>query len=228
VNTIVDEFDVVNWDAGVSDDILGAECNGCRRLLTFAGNFFPKNSSYKSGYEPLCWKCKQSPILSIAEHTARLFEMNYNSEGTKRQRNADQDMLRGERPGRAMECSLFLTKLLHVVPNLFVKPGGYYEDLALYVTSGVAKPEWAGQNFKYIGFVTLGVMPEYSVYEFDRARDILLRATQIGWRSVLIRFVENNILSEEQCNAEFGYPSGGENSIWYKKLHNHRNAKKIA
>ena len=230
---IVDEFDVVDYEAGVSDDILGAECSGCRRLLTFRGGFFPKNSAYKSGYGPLCYSCLKSPVLSIAEHAARLQEMNYNSEGTRRQRHSLQDDFKeaSTKGGRSLECSAFLQKLLHVYPSLYVTQGGVtingaVVDLALYATSGVNKPEFGGNSFKYMGYVTLGVLPEYSEYEFSE-RDILLRCSQIGWRSVLLRFVENNLLTEEQCDREFGPPSGGVNSLWYKKLHNHRNAKKL-
>ena len=224
--TIVDEFDIIDWEAGASNEVRGKECASCFRLLRY--QFFPKNSAYKDGYSPQCHKCLEAPRLSIKEHTARLEEMNFNSAGTRRMRHPDQSELREERPGRALDCSLFLQKLLHVYPALYVTQGGYIKDLALYATSGVAKPEWGGQGFKYIGFVTLGVMPEYSRYEFDERRDILLRATEIGWRSVLLRFVENNLLTEAQCDQEFGPPSGGVNSIWYKKLHNHRNAKKLA
>jgi len=112
---------------------------------------------------------------------------------------------------------------------LYVTPGGVtvngaIVDIALYATSGVNRPEWSGNSFKYMGYVTLGTLPEYSEYEFNE-RDVLIRATQIGWRSVLIRFVENNILTEEQCNQEFGLPSGGANSLWYKKLQQHRSSK---
>jgi hypothetical protein len=223
---IVDEFDIIDYEAGCSDDILGAECQSCARLLTFAGGFFPKNSAYKSGYGPQCFKCLESPRLSIAEHTSRLQEMNYNSYGTRAQRHPDTDLIREERAGRAMDCSLFVQKLHHIYPALYITQGGIAGDLALYATSGVNKPEFSGNSFKYMGYVTLGVMPEYSKYEFDQ-RDILLRCTQMGWRSVLIRFIENNLLTEEQCQKEFGPPSGGVNSIWYKKLSNHRNAKKI-
>jgi hypothetical protein len=227
---ITSDYDVINYEAGVDDEVRGKECASCFRLLTF--RFFDKNSIYKDGYDPQCGWCKKQSKLSIKEHTARLSEMNYNSEGTRRQRHPDTEFFLEDRPGRAMECSLFLTKLLHAYPALYVKQGGVtvngvLTDLALYATSGVTKPEWSGQSFRYLGYVTLGVMPEYSVYEFDR-RDIMQRCTQIGWRSVLLRFVENNILTEEQCDREFGPPSGGVNSLWYKKLHNHRNAKKIA
>lgn len=222
---IESDYDVIDYEAGCSDDIRGAECCACFRLLRW--EFFDRNSAYKSGREPICSLCKNSPKMSIAEHTARLEELNYNSEGTKRQRHPDQDFLRESRPGRSLECSLFLTKLLHVCPSLYVTQGGIIGDLALYVTSPVVKSEWSGRDFRYLGYVTIGVLPEYSEYEFNE-RDVLQRCTRMGWRSVLLRFVENNILTEEQCSKEFGPPSGGVNSLWYKKLHNHRNAKNVA
>lgn len=222
---IVDEFDIVDWEAGVDPELRGKECLSCARLLLY--KFYPKNSTYKDGYNPQCFKCLESPRLSIEEHAHRLYEMNYNSEGTRRQRHPDQDELKETRPGRSMDCSLFLQKLLHAYPLLHVRAGGIKGDLALYATSGVNKPEWNGQSFKYVGFATLGIMPEYSTYEFDEHRDILLRVHEVGWRSILIRFIENNILTEEQCLKEFGPPSGGVNSLWYKKLNQHRNAKKL-
>jgi hypothetical protein len=224
---IVDEFDIIDYEAGADNELRGKECQSCARLLTY--KFFPKNEAYRDGYSPQCYKCAEAPRLSIAEHTARLREMNYCSAGTNRQRHPDQDFLRDKRPGRPMECSVFLQKLHHVYPNLYVTPGGVtvngaIVDIALYATSGVNRPEWSGNSFKYMGYVTLGTLPEYSEYEFNE-RDVLIRATQIGWRSVLIRFVENNILTEEQCNQEFGLPSGGANSLWYKKLQQHRSSK---
>lgn len=226
---VVDEFDVIDWEAGVDNELRGKECQSCARLLTY--RFFPKNSLYKDGYGPQCYKCLKAPRLSLREHTARLQELNYNSEGTRRQRHVDQDFFHEDRPGIPMECSLFLTKLLHAYPQLYVTQGGVtingaVVDLALYATSPMVRQDWAGRDFKYLGYVTLGVMPEYSRYEFDH-RDVMLRCSQIGWRSVLLRFVENNLLTEEQCLKEFGPPSGGVNSLWYKKLSNHRNAKKL-
>lgn len=227
VNLIQSEYDVIDYEAGMSDEVKGAECCACFRLLKWS--FFDRNSSYKTGYEPMCGWCKSQPKLSISEHTSRLKELNYNSEGTRRQRHPDTEFFIEDRPGRSMECSSFLSKLLHIYPQLYVKQGtisvnGSIVDLALYATSGINKPEWDGNSFKYLGYVTLGSMPEYSKYEFD-SRDIMQRCTQIGWRSVLVRFIQNNILTEKQCNQEFGPPSGGANSLWYKKLYDHRKSK---
>src|ERR1700761_5661260 len=161
----------------MDNEIRGKECCSCFRLLKFS--FFNRNSSYKDGYTPQCSWCLSQPKLSISEHTARLKELNYNSEGTRRQRHPDTEFFLDRRPGRSMDCSLFLSKLLHVYPQLYVKQGtiavnGSIVDLALYATSGVNKPEWEGNSFKYLGYCTLGVMPEYSEYEFD-SRDIMQR-----------------------------------------------------
>ena len=220
---IESDFDVIDYEAGASDDLQGKECSSCWRLLRY--KFFNKNSTYKDGYDPQCSLCKQAPRLSMAEHASRLREMNFNSEGTRRQRHEDQDEMRKDRTGHAMDCSLFLQKLHHLYPSLYVTQGGIVGDLALYAASGVAKPEWGGNSFAYVGYVTLGTMPEFSRYEFDEKNDILLRATDIGWRSVLLRFIQKRILTEEQCDKEFGPPSGGTNSLWYKNLHRFRNAK---
>ena len=227
---IESEFDVLDYAAGVSNEVLGAECASCFRLLKW--EYFPKNPIYKSGYGPQCHWCLGQPVLSIAEHTARLREMNYNSEGTKRQRHVDQEEFYKERTGQIMDFSLFLQKLHHVYPNLYITPGavtinGKIVDIALFATSGVAKSKWMGQTAKYMGYITIGPMPEYNEYEFD-SRDVLQRATKIGWRDVLLRFIKNGILTEEQCNQEFGPPSGfADSTYWYKKLNQHRNAKKL-
>jgi hypothetical protein len=70
-------------------------------------------------------------------------------------------------------------------------------------------------------------MPEYNEYEFD-SRDVMQKATRIGWRDVLLRFIKNKVLTEEQVIKEFGPPSGiADSSYWYKKLHQYRNAKNL-
>jgi hypothetical protein len=219
---IESDYDVLDYDAGVVDEVMGSECHSCFRLLRW--RFFDRNSSYKSGYEPQCSWCKAQPALSIAEHTARLREMNMVSAGTRRQRHVDQDDIKNTKGGRSMDCALFLQKLHHVYPGLYVTQGGIVGDLALYATAGVSKSEWHGQSFKYMGYVTVGTMPEYSKYEFDTNRDILLRVKDMGWRSALLPFVKNHVLTEEQCRKEFGEPSGGLDSIWHKKMHKYRNS----
>jgi hypothetical protein len=230
MSLIESDFDVIDYEAGADDEIRGMECCSCFRLLTF--NFFDRDARYKSGYSPQCSWCKKQPVLSISEHTARLRERNYNSEGTKRQRHPDQEDFHKERKGEMMDYSLFLQKLHHVYPRLYITPGavtidGVPVDISLFATSGVANPDWRGATAKYMGYITIGPMPEYNEYEFD-SRDILQRAIRIGWRDVLLRFIKNKVLTEEQVYQEFGRPSGlADSSYWYKKLNQYRNAKNL-
>ena len=221
---VEDPLTQIDYDAGADPETRGQECNACFRLFTWESGMFNRNSAYKTGYYPQCTECQKKPKMTIAEHTARLREMNHSSEGTKRQRHEDQSEFRKDRSGRRMDASLFLQKLLHLVPGLYVAPGGIVGDLGLYVT-GLARPEWEGNTFKYVGYVTLGIMPEYSTYDFDNQRDVMIRVKDMGWRSMLLRFVENGIVTEKQCDQEFGTPSGGTTSTWYKALHKKRNQK---
>ena len=223
---IVDEFDLIDYEAGASDEILGAECQSCARLLRW--KFFPRDSSRKTGHGPQCYKCLEAPRLSIEEHVSRLSEMNYNSEGTKRQRHSEQETFHLDRSGQQMQAAEFLVKLRNICPSLYATQGGIAGDVALYVTGGVPKPEWNHRDFKYLGYLTFGLMPEYSEYEFDKQRDILLRATNMGWRSVLLRFIESKVLTEEQCDKEFGRPSGFIADVsWFKKLQQFRTSKNL-
>lgn len=225
---IESDFDVLDYEAGVSDEILGAECQSCFRLLRW--RFFDRNSAYKSGYDPQCSWCKKQPALSISEHTSRLREMNYNSEGTKRMRHPDQEDFHKERSGEIVDFSLFLQKLHHVYPRLYITPGavtvnGVQVDISLFATSDLPREDWRGSSVKYMGYITMGPMPEFTEYEFDN-RDIMQRAARIGWRDVLLRFIKNRILTEEQVIREFGNPSGlADSGYWYKKLNQYRNQK---
>lgn len=225
---IESDYDVLDYDAGVSDEVLGQECCSCFRLLRW--RFFNRNSSYKNGYEPQCQWCRSQPALSIAEHASRLREMNYNSAGTQKQRHPDQNDWHGDRKGEIMDFPLFLQKLHHVYPRLYITPGavtvsGVQVDISLFATSDLPRTDWNGASVKYMGYITMGPMPEFTEYEFD-SRDIMQRATRIGWRDVLLRFIKNRVLTEEQVIKEFGNPSGlADSTYWYKKLHQYRNQK---
>ena len=227
---IKSDYDVIDYEAGVSDDVLGQECHSCFRLLRW--RFFDRNSSYKNGYEPQCSWCKTQLKLSVAEHTARLKELNMNSAGTKRQRHADQEEFHKhlESDGYVLDAGLFLSKLLRIYPRLSVTQGnvtvnGVPVDVSLFATSGVPQPGWNGLCCKYMGYITLGPMPEFTQYSFNE-RDVLQRADRVGWRSVLLRFIKAGLITEEQCNQEFGRPSGlVDSALWYKKIQRYKETK---
>lgn len=204
-------------------ELLGIECHSCFRILKF--HFFEKDSSYKTGYKPQCVECRNAPKLSMAEHASRLKQLNYSSEAVKRQRHEDQEEYRKRDPrsGRQMHCSDVLLKLHKLVPSMYVRQGGIRGDLALYQVAEQPQAKWEGKNFKYMGYISYGLIPEFSTYEFDEQRDVLVRVDEQGWRDVLLRFIQAGLLTVEQADKEFGKAIGQASAVWYKRLWNLRN-----
>lgn len=226
---MIDPEDLSNVDARLRDspDVVGQECSGCYRILLW--KFFDHDSSYKTGYKPTCIDCLSKPRLSMEEHVSKMSAENYNSEAVRKQRHEDQEEFRKAeaRWGRTMLPSDFLVKLHRLVPNLYVTPGGVRGDVSLYLTAGGPRADWGGNAFKYMGYFEFDTMPEHSIFEFDEDKDVLVRATSMGWRSVLLRFIKSGILTEEQCQKEFGPPSTGNSNVWFKQLQRHRGEKRV-
>lgn len=204
-------------------ELLGQECLSCARILRW--HFFEKDSSYKNGYKPQCIDCRSQPALSMEEHTARLQQLNYRSEAVQRQRHEDQEEFRDRdmHSGRPMHCSDLLLKLHKLVPSLFVKPGGIVGHLALYQVAEQPQQKWDGRNYNYLGYAEFTLLPEFSIYEFDEKKDVVLRASVQGWRDVLLRFIRAGLLTEDQVNKEFGRATGRASTVWYKRLWSLRN-----
>lgn len=219
------ETEVIDNSIAYSPDILGAECASCRKLL--AHRYFRKDSSLRLGHKPQCVECEAEPKLTMAEHLSSLKEKNFNSEGTRRQRHQDQDEFKKHdaRLGRPMHCSEFLLRLKRLVPALFVKEGGIVGDLALYLVAETPQTKWKGKNYKYYGYITYEMLPEFSRYEFEQSRDILIRESERGWRTPLLRFIKDGVLTEEDCRKEFGIAAGEGSMTWHKTLWNYRNEK---
>lgn len=204
-------------------ELLGQECCTCYRILKWS--FFQRDSSFKNGHKPQCDDCRAQPLLSMEEHSARLKTLNYHSEAVKRQRHEDQEEFRdrGYDSGRLIHCSDILLKLHKLVPSLFVREGGITGDLALYQVADIPQQRWDGKNFRYLGYISFGLIPEYSMYEFDEEKDVMLRVSNQGWRDVLLRFIKAGLLTEEQADKEFGKAIGRASAVWYKRLWNLRN-----
>jgi len=225
IYTPSEDPNAVDHDLMYSPELLGQECNLCWKLLRF--RYFDKDSSYRIGYKPSCIDCLAQPCLSIEEHGARLKQLNFSSEGTKRQRHEDQEEFRkeDEREGKKMHTSDLVLKLHKLVPNLFIKEGGIVGHLALYEVAETPHTKWEGRNYNFLGGIEYDTLPEYSQYEFDEVNDIVLRESRRGWRTVLLRFIKAGLLTEEQSDKEFGKPSGRASAVWKKQLWNHRHNK---
>jgi len=91
----------------------------------------------------------------------------------------------------------------------------------LYLVAETPQKKWGGKNYKYMGYAPFTMMHEYSLYEFDTVRDVMIRESSRGWRAILLRFIKAELVTEEQCRKEFGYAVGEGSMTWHKQLFNH-------
>jgi len=118
----------------------------------------------------------------------------------------------------------FLNVLRSLVPNLYITEGNIEGDLAVFRTYPCPQPELDGRDFRYLFYIPTGLLPEYSIWEFDKIRDVRLREKQRGWRTVLLRLIKSGMLDESVCNKVFGYPEGEASTVWHRELFEFRNA----
>lgn len=209
---------VLDQEIVESPNLLGKECVSCGRILAYA--FFRRDSTYRDGRRDQCQSCESSPRLSTSEHTARLKELNYNSHATRRQRWQNQQDYENDeaRVGRPMHHSELLRKIRKRIDCLYITDGRIIGDLAVFQIFPCAQPDLGGRDFKYLFYIPTGMLPEFSQYEFDD-RDIPIRESKRGWRTVLLRLIKLGLLSEERCDREFGSARGEASTVWYRQLY---------
>lgn len=206
-----------------SPEIFGRRCGGCQNDLDFV--YFRRDSSMRDGHAVLCYDCEASPRLSTAEHTANLREKNYNASQKQRWEHQDELVNDESRVGRSMHSSELLRRLKKLVPCLFFRDGNIAGDIAVFQTFGVPQPELEGRTFKYLWYIPTGMLKEFSTYEFND-RGVVVRENERGWRTPLLRLIKANLLTEQQCNKEFGNPTSGvASNRWFRELSKHRQRK---
>lgn len=213
----------LDLNKGLSPEIFGKECASCHADLDWI--YFRRDSSMRDGHSHQCFDCEAAPRLSTAEHTARLREKNLNSEALKKQRWADQEELKNDssRIGRPLMSADFLNVVKKLVPNLYVTEGRIIGHLAIFRTYGQPQPRLEGRDFEYMFYCPTGLLPEHSMYEFDHVRNIPIRESQRGWRTVLLRLIKAGLLSESTCDKVFGKPEGPSANRWNRELYHQRN-----
>jgi len=206
-----------------SAEVYGKRCAGCSADLDFV--HFRRDSSSRDGHSALCGDCEAEPVLSTKEQTSRLHESNNNSEAVKKQRWEHQEELKCEkaRVGRPMFAKDFLGVVKKIVPNLYVTPGNIKGHLSIFRTAPCKQPAWGDQDFLYMFFCPDGLLPEYSLYEFDKVRDIPIREHERGWRTVLLRLIIAGLVSEETCDKVFGKADGIASHRYKRLLYQYRN-----
>lgn len=206
-----------------SDEVLGKECISCRRAFHYS--HFRRDHSMKDGRALQCVYCEDSPVLSTAEHTHRLKEMNHNSRAVRSQRWQDQEDYKNDvaRVGQPLHHSAFFAKLRTVIPSLYVTQGRIQGNLAVFQTYPCPQERLGGRDHEYLFYAEEGLMPEYSLYEFDTLRDVPVREKMRGWRTLLLRLIVTGRITEAQADKLFGPAVGAGGYIYRRKLHAHRN-----
>lgn len=207
----------------LSPEVFGRTCAGCQCDLDWS--YYRRDASQRDGRAVLCVDCESVPKLSTAEHTARLREQNLNAEAVKKQRWADQEELKDDvsRIGRPMQSADFLNVVKKLVPSLYVTEGRIVGHLALFRTYGQPQPRLDNRDFEYLMYCPTGMLPEFSMYEFDRVQNIPIRESQRGWRTVLLRLIKAGLVTEAVCDKVFGKPEGPSAGRWNRELYNQRN-----
>lgn len=226
MHDIDSSYNQIDQNIVESQDLLGKECCCCMRILAY--HFFRRDSSYRDGFRDRCQMCESSPRMSTVEHTARLREMNLSSHAVRKQRWKHQldYMDDAARVGKQMNSSEFLLRLSKLIgtDRLYIRDGNYLNDVAVFLVAGKKRSDWDSKSFKYLWYIPLGLMPEFSIYEFDN-RAVPLRERKRGWRTPLLRLIKSKLITEDQSNREFGEALGPASTVWNRELFKFRNGK---
>lgn len=222
MHNIYDPANSIDRNIIESSELLGRECQCCVRIL--ASSFFDRDSSTKDGLRFRCRECEATPSLSIVENTAKLREQNYNSHALQALRPDYAETLRDDigRIGRVMDAENFLQKLKTLLPGLRWIPGQVAGDISVYLMSN--KPEHQPLGYHYLWYVPDGIIPEFSLHEWDEVRNFPVKEKKRGWRTPLLRCILADMVSEEDAERVFGRPpENGPSELWYRRLYAKRN-----
>lgn len=194
--------------------------------LIVPGQSAPKKPTYKSYDDEFTFADANDPVLAaeIAEYESRekhhstgqqsveeyykWFETNRNSR--KENRLPDQDELKVKREGRILHMNDFLAKLRSAGLNCwYTNKGGMARTLGLFISHEGLKlgcSHLPGAPH-YVGFVQVPYMQEFEELHFDRY-DVPLGSKRRGWRTILLRLIEQEMLTEAGAHEVFGEPLG--------------------
>ncbi len=213
MHEVHDEYSQLDHDLAFSRELLGKECQACKRALRYV--FFDKDSSSRDGYANICPRCKNTPRLSARENLSRMQEANFASEAVKVQRRENElEYFERDAKGRSLTHSDFIHKLRKFLgAKLIVAPAYFLDELSLYVEDG--KHE---NGARYIGYIQVGIMNEFSEYKYDKM-GVPIDEHRRGYRGILLKLIMEKYATEQQCEKVFG-PC--DEAVWCRTLFNWR------
>jgi hypothetical protein len=214
------EYNEIDRMVMESPELLGKECIGCYRVLAY--KFFDRDSSSRDGRKHMCGLCQSAERLSTNEHYHRQREMNYRASQNQRWDHQEELYDDLSKIGRPMMSSDLMRALSYMVPDLYVTAGNIVGDLAVFKTYPQPQPQLDGRSFEYLFYCPTGLLPEFSMYEFND-RDVPLREKQRGWRTILLRLIKARMLTEDLAHKVFGKPEGKAATRYLRQLYEFRN-----
>lgn len=194
--------------------------------LILPGQNTPKKPNYKSYDDEFHWADENDPALAaeIADYESRekhhgtgsqsveeyyrLHELNVDAR--KQHRFPDQEELATRREGRILHMNEFMHKLRSAGLNAwYTNKGGMARTLGLYVSHEGLKTgcQHAPGAPHYVGFVQVPFMQEFEELHFDHHK-LPLGSKRRGWRTILLRLIEQQMLTETKAHEVFGEPLG--------------------
>lgn len=194
---------------------VGLRCAGCNNEKA-GQKEYDKEFRYADEIEPHVAETmrrleEESFITSSSNQTREEFRRQFekNVAARKQHQFPMQDELQVNREGRILHMNEFITRLRSTgLYAWYSDKGGMARTLGLYVSHN--------DKQKYIGFVQVPFMQEYEELHFDRY-NVPLGSKRRGWRTVLLKLIENGVLTEQQAHEAFGEPQTGPVSRRYRE-----------
>lgn len=153
------------------------------------------------------------------EEYLRLFEQN--AANRKEYQFPNQEELKLQREGRIFHMNEFLSRLKRCGLNCwYSEKGGMPGTVGLYV--GHDKTARCSHEFgepHYVGFCQVPFMQEYEELRFDQY-NVPLGSKRRGWRTLLLKIVEQGLVPVSKLDEIFGAPATGPVSRRYKEYLN--------
>lgn len=157
-----------------------------------------------------------TPSEQSREEYLRLFEKN--ASARREHQFPNQEELKLQREGRILHMNEFLSMLRRCGLNAWYSDkGGMAKTLGLYIGHDkLASCTHETGLPHYVCFVQVPFMQEYEELNFDRY-NVPLGSKRRGWRTVLLKLLEQRLVSVAKVNEVFGEPATGPVSRRYKE-----------
>lgn len=188
----------------------------------FADELDPKLAREIADYEESC-RIDPSKASNESKETLKRLEED-NAKARRAYRWPHQEELKGGRTGKILHMNEFMSRLRRALPRgmkvWLTEKGGMQKSLGLYIGhSGTLRPETCTHEVgkpHYVCFIQVPFMQEYEELFFDKY-DVPLGPKRRGWRTILLKLIEQKVITEKAAHREFGEPSSGPASLRYRE-----------